>query len=105
MSGQSQEPANMDYGLGTGMGGIGHELGTNWARADWTRTGTARTDWARTGHEHGYGTKHEHGYETRHEHGRTGHGRAGHGRTRHGRAGHGRIVSECHGYPLVTMDF
>jgi hypothetical protein len=31
MFGQSQDPANMDYGLGTGTGtgGIGHELGTN----------------------------------------------------------------------------
>jgi len=33
MSGQNQDPANTDYGLGTctgtGMGGIGHELGTS----------------------------------------------------------------------------
>ncbi len=31
MSGQNQDPANTDYGLGTctGTGGIGHELGTS----------------------------------------------------------------------------
>jgi len=29
MSSQSQDPATTDYGLGTGTGGIGHELGTS----------------------------------------------------------------------------
>jgi len=91
MSGQSQDPANTNYGLGTGTGG----MSTNWARADWTRAGTARTDWAWTRHGHEYGT--------RHGHARTGHGRAGHGRVGHGRTGYGRIVSERHGYPLVSI--
>jgi hypothetical protein len=83
MSGQSQDLANMDYGLGTGTGtgGIGHELGTS---------GPDTGGHGRTGHRHGY--------KTRHGHGRTGHGQAG-----HGRAGHGRIVSERHGYPLVSI--
>jgi hypothetical protein len=57
MSGQSQEPANTDYGLGTDTGtdGIWHELGTNWTRAS-----TAWIDWTRTGHGHRYETRHEH---------------------------------------------
>ncbi len=78
MSGQSQDPANTDCGLGTGTGtgGIEHKLGTS-------RLDTSGHE--RTGHGHGYGTRH------------------GHGRTGHGRAGHGRIVSERHGYPLVKQ--
>jgi len=51
MSGQSQDPANTDYGLGTGTGtgGIGHELGTS---------GLDTGGHGRTGHGHGYGTRH-----------------------------------------------
>ncbi len=53
MSGQSQDPANTDYGLGTGIGtgGIGHELGTS--ELDTCEHGTDQlgtgTDWARAG--------------------------------------------------------
>jgi len=44
MSGQSQNPANTDYGLGTGTGTgrIGHKLGTSGHGTD-----GLGTDWAR----------------------------------------------------------
>jgi len=49
MSGQSQDPANIDYGLGTctGTGGIGHELGTSELDTGGHDTDGLGTDWAR----------------------------------------------------------
>jgi hypothetical protein len=47
MSGQSQDPANMDYGLGMGTGGIGHELGTSELDTGGHNTDKLGTDWAR----------------------------------------------------------
>jgi hypothetical protein len=80
---------------------IGHTLGTHWARA-WARLDTnwarARAGWAR----HGWAGHGRAGPERRARHGQIGHGWTGHG---HGWVGHGRIVSECHGYPLVTCYF
>jgi len=47
MSGQSQDPANTDYGLGTGTGEIRHELGTSGQDTGEHGTNGLRTDWAR----------------------------------------------------------
>jgi hypothetical protein len=45
MSGQSQDPINTDYRLGTGTGG----LGTDWAWArDWAQAGWAWVDCVQT---------------------------------------------------------
>jgi hypothetical protein len=49
MSDQSQDPANTDYGLGTGTGtnGIGHELGTSGLDTGGHNTDGLGTNWAR----------------------------------------------------------
>ncbi len=47
MSGQSQDPANTDYGLGTSTDEIRHELGTSGLDTGGHGTNGLGTDWAR----------------------------------------------------------